>query len=63
MIAMPFTGRLIQRFSTRWVCAVGSIGGGVFMSMLPLLSDPMAFAGVLLLTGIWALPPVLGHGG
>ena len=52
MIAMPFTGRLIQRFSTRRVCAVGSIGGGLFMSMLPLVSDTVAFAGVLLLTGV-----------
>ena len=52
MIAMPFTGRLIQRFSTRQVCAVGSLGGCLFMSMLPLLSDTVAFAGVLLLTGV-----------
>ena len=52
MLAMPFTGRLIQRFSIRRVCAVGSIGGCLFMSTLPLLSDTMAFASVLLLTGV-----------
>ena len=52
MIAMPFTGRLIQRFSTRRICAVGSLGGCLLMSMLPLLSETLAFAGVLLLTGV-----------
>lgn len=51
MLSMPFTGRLIQRFSTRQVCLVGSIGGGLFISMLPLQSDTLAFAVVLLLTG------------
>ena len=49
---MPFTGRLIQRFSARWVCAVGSIGRCLFLTILPLLSDTMAFAGVLLLIGV-----------
>ncbi len=52
MVSMPFTGRLIQRFSTRRICAVASIGGCLFMCMLPLLSDTVAFAGVLLLTGV-----------
>ena len=51
MLSMPFTGRLIQRFSTRPVCLVGSIGGGLFVSMLPLQIDTLAFAVVLLLTG------------
>ena len=52
LLSMPFTGRLIQRFSARWVCAVGSIGGCLFLTILPLLSDTMAFAGVLLLIGV-----------
>ncbi|GAA3643096.1 MFS transporter [Microlunatus ginsengisoli] len=51
MLSMPFAGRLIQRFSARPVCLVGTIGGGLFMSMLPLQRPTVAFAAVLLLTG------------
>lgn len=51
LLSMPFTGRLIQRFSARRVCTVGSIGGCLCLPVLSLLSNTLAFAGVLLLAG------------
>jgi MFS family permease len=52
LLAMPFTGRLVQRFSIRAVCVVASVGGSTMMVIIALISRPVPFAGVLFVAGV-----------
>ena len=51
LLAMPFTGRLTQRFSARTVCMLAAIGGCICVPVLALLANIVVFTGVLFLAG------------
>jgi len=51
LVSMPFTGRLILRFSTRSVCVVGSSAACVALPTLGLIDHVVAFGALLFVAG------------
>ncbi len=52
IVAMPFAGRMVQRFGTAAVCRVFATIALVGWSLVPIATSVPALAGILLLTGV-----------